>query len=197
MLVLAPRHTDRFGEVEAVVSGFQYRKASELLVAQENFVDSGCVEIVLLDTIGDLAAVYGIADAAFVGGSLGGERVDIIPWEPAQFGVPVVMGESYENFRDVVGDMRAAEGIRIVRDKDELEQVLEAMFGSGRSVPQRLKPQPEHDSYGTAEAVPLSKTAASEDWTMGERGRAVFEAQSGATARTVRALMELLPGRLP
>ena len=57
---------------------------------------------------------------AFVGGSLvprGGHN----PLEPAQFGVPVVMGPSFENFRDIVAKMQAADAIRIVQDGDELE----------------------------------------------------------------------------
>ena len=85
-------------------------------------VSSG-LEIVLLDTIGDLAAVYGVADVAFVGGSLvqrGGHN----PLEPAQFGVPVVMGPSYENFRDIVAKMQSSDGIRIVQDADGLEESL-------------------------------------------------------------------------
>ena len=73
----------------------------------------------MLDTIGDLAAVYGLASVAFVGGSLvpkGGHN----PLEPAQFGVPAVMGPSYENFRDIVAEMQAADAIRIVKDGEEL-----------------------------------------------------------------------------
>ena len=77
------------------------------------------IEVVLVDTIGDLAAVYGVADVAFVGGSLvrkGGHN----PLEPAQFGVPVVMGSSFENFRDVVTKLQEAGGIRMVSDEVEL-----------------------------------------------------------------------------
>jgi 3-deoxy-D-manno-octulosonic-acid transferase len=180
MLVLAPRHTDRFGEVESVVSEFQYRKASELtlegsprdsmtippthdgeavMYGAPGFVDQ--VEILLLDTIGDLASVYSVGAVAFVGGSLvakGGHN----PLEPAQFGVPVVMGPSYENFKEIVGAMRDADAIRIVRREELGGALVELMTDRVR-----------------AEA-------------MGARGRAVFEAQSGATERTVTALMELL-----
>jgi len=116
----------------------------------------------VLDTIGDLAAVYGVADIAFVGGSLirrGGHN----PLEPAQFGVPVVMGPSFENFRDIVGKMIDADGIRVVQDKDELEAALVELL--------------------------TDREAAK---AMGERGRAVFEAQSGATGRAVQALVGLV-----
>jgi 3-deoxy-D-manno-octulosonic-acid transferase len=178
MLVLAPRHTDRFGEVESVVSGFRYRKASELALESSDADDEGTppfaknakdgapglvdlVEIVLLDTIGDLASVYSVGAVAFVGGSLvakGGHN----PLEPAQFGVPVVMGPSYENFKEIVGAMKEADAIRIV-GREELSAALVELMT---------------DRAG-AEA-------------MGARGRTVFEAQSGATGRTVTALMELL-----
>ena len=74
--------------------------------------------VLVLDTIGDLASVYSVGAVAFIGGSLvakGGHN----PLEPAQFGVPVVMGQSYENFREIVGAMRDADAIRIV-GRDEL-----------------------------------------------------------------------------
>jgi 3-deoxy-D-manno-octulosonic-acid transferase len=174
MLVLAPRHPERFLEVAAAASKFRLLKVSELAGESEsmrasstNRKDAGSddvrgVEIVLLDTIGDLAAVYGVADVAFVGGSLvakGGHN----PLEPAQFGVPVVMGASYENFRDVVGRMLAEDGIVVVKDKEELAATLGGLL--------------------------TDREMAS---AMGRRGRAVFEAQAGATTRTIEALKELL-----
>ena len=119
------------------------------------------VEIMLLDTIGDLAAVYGVADVAFVGGSLvpkGGHN----PLEPAQFGVPVVMGPSYENFKEIVGAMKDAGAIRIVA----------------------------RESLGEALTELLTDHAAAK--ALGERGRSVFQSQAGATGRTVEALMGLL-----
>jgi 3-deoxy-D-manno-octulosonic-acid transferase len=106
--------------------------------------------------------VYGVADVAFIGGSLvrkGGHN----PLEPAQFGVPVVMGLSYENFRDIVAKMQAADGIRIVQDKDELHVALVELL-----------------------------TDREKARAMGERGRRVFEEQQGATARTVEVLLRLV-----
>jgi 3-deoxy-D-manno-octulosonic-acid transferase len=171
LLVMAPRHPERFGEVEATVMEFCYVKASDWRDRNEvnpPFAKSAkdgapCrLEIVLLDTIGDLAAVYGVADVAFVGGSLV-ERGGHNPLEPAQFGVPVVMGTSYENFRDVVGRMHAEVGIRIVQDKAELETALVELL--------------------------TDREAAR---AMGERGRRVFEQQQGATGRAVAALVGMV-----
>jgi len=167
LLVIAPRHPERFGEVEATVMEFCYVKASDWGIAGKNnppFAKSakdgapGRLEVVLLDTIGDLAAVYGVADVAFVGGSLvrrGGHN----PLEPAQFGVPVVMGPSYENFRDMVTKMQEANGICIVNDGEELKAALLELLA-------------EREEAGA----------------MGERGRLVFEQQQGATGRAVAAL---------
>ena len=163
-LMIAPRHPDRFQEVVGLVSrkGYVALRCSELMETglPESF---GAGDVVLvLDTIGDLASVYSLASVAIMGGSLvakGGHN----PLEAAQFGVPVVMGESYENFREMVEMMRAQDAIRVV-GRAELAGTLVKMFGDeGRSV--------------------------------GERGRAVFEGQSGATGRTVQALLELLPAR--
>jgi 3-deoxy-D-manno-octulosonic-acid transferase len=156
LLVLAPRHPQRFGLAESLVTRFAYVKASAW-----NSVPSQ-LEIVLLDTIGDLAAVYGVADVAFVGGSMvprGGHN----PLEPAQFGVPVVMGQSWENFRDIVTKMQQQQALRVVRDTDDLEKALQELL----------------TDQETAKA-------------MGERGRRVFEAQSGATGRAVEALIAMV-----
>ncbi len=160
VLVLAPRHPERFGLAYSVMEEYGTVRATELLAGTAGPVKPG--GNILLDTIGDLAAVYGVAGVAFVGGSLvrkGGHN----PLEPAQFGVPVVMGPSYENFRDVVGRMREADGIRIVKDGDELAGTLIELLQ-------------DRELAGA----------------IGERGRAVFETQAGATARTVTMLTALL-----
>jgi 3-deoxy-D-manno-octulosonic-acid transferase len=168
LLVIAPRHPQRFGEAWTIAAEFPMLAATEMIAgkssveARDGDGRASAVEIALLDTIGDLAAVYGLADVAFVGGSLvprGGHN----PLEPAQFGVPVVMGPSFENFREIVTRMQAADGIRIVKDKDELEAVLVELL--------------------------TDRDAAQ---AMGARGRAVFEAQSGATARAVEALVGMV-----
>jgi 3-deoxy-D-manno-octulosonic-acid transferase len=162
LLVLAPRHPDRFGHAYSLGLEHGVTSATEMLAGKQ--VPAGGMQTIVLDTIGDLAAVYGVADVAFVGGSLvrsGGHN----PLEPARFGVPVVMGSSYENFREIVERMRAADGIRMVASQDELGKVLVELLRD-REVAREL----------------------------GERGRQVFEAQQGATARTVTALLGLLPG---
>jgi len=160
LLVLAPRHPERFAEVHQRASGAAAAStASRMLQGTQNAQGVG---IITLDTIGDLAAVYGVADVAFVGGSLvkrGGHN----PLEPAQFGVPVVMGPSFENFREIVGKMIDADGIRIVKDEMELRNTFEELLT-------------DRDSAKT----------------LGERGRQVFEQEQGATTRAVEAIVELV-----
>jgi 3-deoxy-D-manno-octulosonic-acid transferase len=172
LLVVAPRHPERFDEVWQIVFDFPSLRATDLLAGKRrgdavartypDYRSFETMDIVLLDTIGDLAAVYGIADVAYVGGSMmnrGGHN----PLEPAQFGVPVVIGTSYENFRDVVGRMIAADGIRVVKDEVELERVFEALL--------------------------TDREAAR---AMGERGKRVFEEQQGATGRAVETIVGLI-----
>lgn len=163
-LLIAPRHPDRFEEVLGLMrkSGAPFFRCSGLLQATEPIPPG---TILLLDTIGDLAAVYGIATVAFVGGSLvakGGHN----PLEPAQFGVPVVMGLSYENFREVMERMREQDGILIIQSPQELGAALIDLLTN------------------------REKAAA-----IGEAGRRVFDAQAGATARTVQAMLALLEER--
>jgi 3-deoxy-D-manno-octulosonic-acid transferase len=163
VLVVAPRHPERFAAAYSVMKEYGTVRATELIAGTAGPVVRG--GNILLDTIGDLAAVYELADVAFVGGSLvpkGGHN----PLEAARFGVPVVMGPSYENFRDVVERMRAADGILIVQNREEFEAAL-------------------------IELLKNRERAAA----IGQRGQAVFDAQAGATARTVEALMALLEKR--
>ena len=160
VLVVAPRHPQRFAAAYSAMREFGTVRATELVAGTAAPLMPG--GNILLDTIGDLAAVYELADVAFVGGSLvrkGGHN----PLEPAQFGVPVVMGPSYGNFREVVERMRQADGIEIVKNAGDLESALVRLLKS-------------HESAAA----------------IGERGRKVFESQAGSTSRTVEALMAML-----
>jgi 3-deoxy-D-manno-octulosonic-acid transferase len=161
VLLIAPRHPDRFAGVmeQAQAGGCAICRCSHLLLDPQP-VFGGAV--LLLDTVGDLAAMYSLGVVAFVGGSLvprGGHN----PLEPAQFGVPVVIGPSYENFREIVTKMKEADAIRIAKDGQELQATLVQML-----------------------------TDREDAQAMGERGRKVFEAQSGATARAVAALVGMV-----
>jgi 3-deoxy-D-manno-octulosonic-acid transferase len=164
VLVLAPRHPERMAAVAGLLRASQVHwvRRSQWNAETESVFSAG--SIVLLDTIGELASVYSLAAAAFVGGSLfptGGHN----PLEPAQFGVPIVMGAHYANFRAITDDLRSHDALRIAT-KDELAQTLIDLL---------------RDRDGAA--------------AMGRRAREVFEAQAGATETTVRALEALLAAR--
>jgi 3-deoxy-D-manno-octulosonic-acid transferase len=163
-MVLAPRHPERFSAVAALLdqSGFKWVKRSGWRSQSASTIQPlHPGQIVLLDTIGELASVYSLAAVAFVGGSLipaGGHN----PLEPAQFGVPIVMGPHYANFRAITDDLLAHDAIRIT-EKENLAKVLVDLLCDG--------------------------TAAK---AMGDRACQVFAQQSGATARCMDALKELL-----
>ena len=121
VLVLAPRHPERFAAVAALLdrSGRQWTRRSAWTAGSFS-LHAG--NIVLLDTIGELASIYSLASVAFVGGSLipsGGHN----PLEPAQFAIPIVMGPSYENFRAITEDLLAHNALRIA-EKDSFAATL-------------------------------------------------------------------------
>ena len=157
-MVLAPRHPERFAVVAELLgrSGFPWRRRTAL---EKTGLAAG--EVVLLDSIGELASVYSLASVAFVGGSLvaaGGHN----PLEPAQFGVPVAMGEHYANFRGIVEAMLSRNALKIVQPAGLADAITSLLRG-------------ENDAAA-----------------MGKRGRQDFEEQAGATARTVTALRAVL-----
>ena len=106
VMILAPRHPERTGSIEqlATASGIETVRLSQWRIAPSRLAPGS---ILLVDTVGELAALYSLAQAAFIGGSLvphGGQN----PLEAARFGVPLLMGPSYENFMDVVHGLTQA-----------------------------------------------------------------------------------------
>jgi 3-deoxy-D-manno-octulosonic-acid transferase len=124
-MVLAVRHPERFASVAALLdkSGIQWvRRSAWKGQSAESLSPLRGGQIVLLDTIGELASVYSLASIAFVGGSLipaGGHN----PLEPAQFGVTIAMGPHYANFRAITEDLIAHNAICIT-EKDQLAKAL-------------------------------------------------------------------------
>src|SRR5579864_2669417 len=109
VMVLAPRHPERFADVVKVIetSGVKFWRRSQW---RDEPLSGG---IFLLDSIGELASIYGLADVAFVGGSLvprGGHNI----LEPASAGVATLVGPHTENFRDIVNLFRREDGVRVV-----------------------------------------------------------------------------------
>jgi 3-deoxy-D-manno-octulosonic-acid transferase len=157
-VVLAPRHPERFDAVARLLRDRGVRTVRRSAIAGSE----GEFDLLLLDTIGELARAYRLAAVAVVGGSLvttGGHN----PLEPAVWGVPVLSGPHVENFQEVYREMTAAGGARIVHDAVELGDALVSWLND-------------------AEAAR----------TAGEAGRTVVEVNRGATARTVDALLALV-----
>jgi 3-deoxy-D-manno-octulosonic-acid transferase len=108
-MILAPRHPERFPAVVALLEQMSVRYCRRSAWNGESLAGG----VFLLDTIGELAALYALADVAFVGGSLvprGGHNII----EPAQHGVAIVVGNHTENFRDIVSLFQRRDAVRIV-----------------------------------------------------------------------------------
>ena len=109
VMILAPRHPERFEGVAGLLQEMGMSRHRRSLWQGEPLAGG----VLLVDTIGELAALYALADVAFVGGSLvprGGHNII----EPAQHGVAIVTGNHTENFRDIVGLFQSRDAVRIV-----------------------------------------------------------------------------------
>jgi len=160
VMILAPRHPERFEEVGALVETLGFRMLRRSLWSGESLAGS----VLLLDSIGELAALYSLATVAFVGGSLvprGGHNI----LEPALYGVPVVTGNHYENFRDIVNFFLSRDAVRVV-GLAELPLVFMELIEN-----------------------PAAREA------LGHNALEALELQRGATQRTLDALVQLLSDR--
>jgi 3-deoxy-D-manno-octulosonic-acid transferase len=165
-LVLAPRHPERFAEVVTLAEqeGFRTVRRSELPIDGEPRAD-----VVVLDTIGELATVYQVATLVFVGGSLvptGGHNI----LEPAVFGKPVVFGPHMHNFAEIAAAFVANDaGVQVASD-GALENEVMALISD-----------------------PVRRAR------LGAAARALVEANRGAKLKTLQVLDGLFPpaGALP
>ncbi|MBI2957133.1 MAG: 3-deoxy-D-manno-octulosonic acid transferase [Acidobacteria bacterium] len=123
LLVLAPRHPERFDDVARLLAS----RSLEFVRRSQWARPNGRPAAVLLDTLGELAGTYAAATVAFIGGSLvagGGHN----PIEPALWGKPVIFGPSMENFRAVAERLLEARGAFQVNSSDELGILLAALL---------------------------------------------------------------------
>jgi 3-deoxy-D-manno-octulosonic-acid transferase len=114
VLILAPRHPERFDKVAGLISASGFS-----LVRRSVWRASGSLagKVFLLDSVGELASVYALADLAFVGGSLvpvGGHNI----LEPAQHGVAVLAGPHTHNFREIARIFEQGGGLKVVSPQD-------------------------------------------------------------------------------
>ena len=135
LLVLAPRHPQRFQDAAAAIAahGFSCVRRSEARAAggdsaggdarRDEAAPAADCQVLLLDTLGELADFYAAADVAFVGGSLvpvGGHNL----LEPAALGLPVLSGGAHFNSPEVARALEAAGALTIVHDAAELAGAL-------------------------------------------------------------------------
>lgn len=164
-LILVPRHPQRFDEVAALLdrSGLQWQRRSSLPLDQPASGSTSRPRVLLVDTIGELSAWWGAATIGLVGGTFGcrgGQNM----LEPAAYGVAVCFGPNTWNFRDIVAQLIAADGAKVVHDAAEFAAFVERALNDPR--------------WGVE---------------LGERARSLVLSQQGATSRTVTLLQDLLP----
>ncbi len=157
VMILAPRHPERFGEVAQLLEQLKirfWRRSSW----NGDAITGG---VLLVDSIGELASLYALGDLAFVGGSLvprGGHNII----EPAQYGVPIIVGNHTENFRDIIGLFHSRDAVRVVSPA-ELPLVWMGLLSNEK-----------------------------ERRALGLRAEETLMTQTGATQRTLDALETLL-----
>jgi 3-deoxy-D-manno-octulosonic-acid transferase len=162
-LILVPRHPDRFEEVARLV------EASGLPFVRRSRVSEPLPEmpaVVLLDTVGELGAAWGLADVGFTGGSLDGTRGGQSMIEPAGYGVPCAFGPHVWNFKDAAKRLVEVGGAVMVPNADALEVELARLISDAD-----LRAR------------------------MGTAARELVTRQQGATARTLAVLDRFITSR--
>ena len=156
-LVLAPRHPPRFEEAFELARSRGHR----VVRRSDDDAPNANADVLILDSLGELARLYRDADVVFVGGSLatwGGHNII----EPAAFGRPVLFGPHMSNFQDTAQIFLDADAAVQVADEASLESELRRLLSD-----------------------------AGERAALGARAERVIEDHRGATARTVDTLKEL------
>jgi 3-deoxy-D-manno-octulosonic-acid transferase len=125
VLLLAPRHPERFDEVATLMRscGRPWARLSQWRTAPEAIVPGS---ILVLDSVGELAALYRLATIAIVGGGFlheGGHN----PLEPACVGKPVVIGPGYANFVEIVQKLKDAKALTVA-ELPQLDQIVRELL---------------------------------------------------------------------
>jgi 3-deoxy-D-manno-octulosonic-acid transferase len=158
-MVLAPRHPERSADVEKLVAA---RCLSACRMSRLTRDSAAAAEIFILDTVGQLTAVYSLADIVFIGGSLvktGGHNI----LEPAALAKPVVCGPYMFNFRDIIDLFVRHEAVWQIKRPQELSGAFRSLL----ETPGRRQ-------------------------SLGKKGQELVQRNKGATARTATYLKEIL-----
>ncbi|QEG23915.1 3-deoxy-D-manno-octulosonic acid transferase [Mariniblastus fucicola] len=160
-LVIVPRHPDRFAEIESLLEkkGLVANRRSQHGSVS---VDS---DILVVDVIGELSGWWGLADVAFVGGSMG-SRGGQNMIEPAAYGIPVCFGPNTANFQSTVDGLLAHNAAKVVEDTVQLTDFVARALGD------RVESE-----------------------SMGKRAQEFVQQHRGAAARTVEILGRFLQSK--
>lgn len=163
-LFLVPRQKDRFDEVAHLLHkhGMPFVRRSTVTTHNSSLTPHHS-PLTLIDTIGELGALWGLADVAYVGGSLDGRRGGQNMIEPAAYGAAVLFGPHVWNFRDTADRLAQAGAAIQVNDATELETVVQRLLGDAL---ERLR--------------------------LGTAAKEFVFSQQGATERTIDLLDQLL-----
>lgn len=165
-LILVPRHPERFDEVARMLeaSDCSWQRRTQLTCNPPSAIHNPqSSPVLLVDTVGELSAWWGLATIAFVGGSLG-SRGGQNMLEPAAFGAAISFGPNTWNFRDIVEAMLGRDAAVVIRNGEELTAFVRRCL----------------DEAAYAEQL-------------GRRAAALVAEGRGATQRTVELLCDLLP----
>jgi 3-deoxy-D-manno-octulosonic-acid transferase len=163
-LLIAPRHPERFEMVARLLASSPFAYARRSAAGEE----SRSADVILLDTVGELAALYQFASVVFVGGSLvpkGGHNI----LEPALYAKPIIVGPHMENFREITQEFLRRDAVIQLRDADAHELTV----GLRDTLTRLLSDQ--------ARAT-----------TLGSNARKAIDENRGATERTISIASELL-----
>ncbi len=163
-LLIAPRHPERFDAVARLIN------SSRLRLSRRSSTEGnrGAADVILLDTVGELASLYRFASVVFVGGSLvpkGGHNI----LEPALHARPIIVGPHMENFREIAREFLRRDALIQLRDGDH--QSLTA------------------DLQSAFENLLSDKNRAV---SLGSNARLAIDENRGATARTVEIIAEYM-----
>lgn len=164
-LILVPRQPNRFEEVAELLSRRKIAFVRRTDLTSNRPARDG--EVILLNTLGELSAAWGLADIAFVGGSLDGRRGGQNMMEPAAYGAAVLFGPHTWNFKDTVERLIEAQAALVVQDSRGMEASVERLL-----------------------------TSPAERRQLGELASQLVLQQQGATQRTLDLLEQYLPRSL-
>ncbi len=119
LLIIVPRHPERFNSVKELTEKLNFT----FTLRSENQIPKSETQVMIGDTMGELMLLYGIADLAFVGGSLI-ERGGHNPLEPAAHAIPVLMGPHIWNFKDICARLAQAQALITVSDQNTMVQEI-------------------------------------------------------------------------